>query len=228
MNSENHHNKVVVDIETVGIDFETLDSDQQKYLLKFAKSEEDAAQIKQQLNLYPLTAQIVAIGLLDPDTEKGIILFQSDKVENYFSEDNKITFSSDSEKNIVTTFWSIMQNCNKIITFNGRGFDAPFLMIRSAMLDIKTTVNLMPNRYSTDKHIDLLDQLTFYSATRKFSLDFYCKQFGIESPKSHGITGLDMNKMFNDKKFKEIAEYCLWDLKATAQLYHKWAQNISH
>ena len=26
-------------------------------------------------------------------------------------------------------------------------------------------------------------------AARKFNLDFYCKSFGIESPKSHGVTG---------------------------------------
>ena len=29
-------------------------------------------------------------------------------------------------------------------------------------------------------------------AARRFNLDFYCKAFGIESPKSHGVTGMDV------------------------------------
>ena len=40
------------------------------------------------------------------------------------------------------------------------GFDCPFLMMRSAILGVKPTRNLMPNRYYMT-HIDLLDQLTF-------------------------------------------------------------------
>ena len=35
---------------------------------------------------------------------------------------------------------------------------------------------------------DLLDQLTFYGASRRFSLDFYCRAFGIPSPKAGGVT----------------------------------------
>ena len=71
----------------------------------------------------------------------------------------------------------------EIITFNGRGFDCPFILIRSAVHKIKPTKDLMPNRYN-GVHIDLLDQLTFYGASRrKFSLDMWCKTFGIKAPK---------------------------------------------
>ncbi len=32
-------------------------------------------------------------------------------------------------------------------------------------------------------------------AARKFNLDFYCKAFGIESPKAHGVTGMDVTTL---------------------------------
>ncbi|MEK7672000.1 MAG: 3'-5' exonuclease, partial [Bacteroidota bacterium] len=65
----------------------------------------------------------------------------------------------------------------------------------------------------------MLEQLTFYNAFRKFNLDFYCKSFGIKSPKSEGITGLDLGPLFEAGRFREIAEYCMGDVKATAELY---------
>ena len=68
----------------------------------------------------------------------------------------------------------------------------------------------MPNRYN-GVHIDLLDQLTFYGASRrKFSLDMWCKTFGIKSPqKEEGITGYDIKNLFADKRYLDIARYCL-------------------
>jgi len=89
-------------------------------------------------------------------------------------------------------------------------------------LRIKPTRDLLPYRYDASKHCDLLEQFTFYGAIRKFNLDFYCKAFGVDSPKSHGVTGLRLGTLWNEKRFREIAEYCLGDLKATAELYRRW------
>jgi hypothetical protein len=94
--------------------------------------------------------------------------------------------------------------------------------MRSAILAIRPSKNLLSYRYDASSHCDLLEQFTFYGAIRKFTLDFYCKAFGIESPKSHGITGLDLGKLWEEKRFREIAEYCLGDLKATAELFKRW------
>jgi hypothetical protein len=85
----------------------------------------------------------------------------------------------------------------------------------------------MPYRYDSSIHCDLLEQFTFYGAFRKFSLDFYCKSFGIDSPKSHGITGLDMQSLSEQKRFRDIAEYCLGDLRATAELFRRWEKYLT-
>lgn len=214
--------RVVVDIETLAFPLETFDPIQQDYLLRFAESEEEKAETIQKLNLYPLTAQIIAIGMYNPDTERGKILFQADERVDTFSEDETIHYLSGDERTILSTFWDDVVKYEQIITFNGRGFDGPFLMMRSAILGIRPTRNLLPYRFDPSQHCDLLEQFTFYGAIRKFNLDFYCKAFGVESPKSHGITGLDLGKLWEEKKFRAIAEYCLGDLKATAELFKRW------
>jgi hypothetical protein len=213
--------RVVIDIETLAYPFGHFDSSQQEYLLKFAETEEERAETIQRLSLYPTTAQVIAIGMLNPDTERGKVLFQSEApLES--SAENEVQFITGSEGDILKEFWSDVTKYDQFITFNGRGFDCPFLLLRSAILHIKPTRNLMPYRYENSVHCDLLDQFTFHGASRKFSLDFYCKSFGIESPKSHGITGLDLGELFARKEFRRIAEYCLGDVRATAELFRRW------
>ena len=164
--------------------------------------------------------------MLNPDSNRGKVLFQSDSPGEIYSEDGQVQFVSCTESEILAHFWNDIVKYEQFITFNGRGFDCPFLMLRSTILGVKPSRNLMPYRYESSPHCDLLDQLTFYGATRKFSLDFYCKSFAIESPKSHGITGLDLGHLFEQKRFRDIAEYCLGDVKATAELFRRWEQNL--
>jgi len=219
--------RVVIDIETLAFPIENFDEVQREYLLRFAESEEDRKETLQKLSLYPTTAQIIAVGLFNPDTNKGKVIFQADQKLDYFSPDESVHFLSATEPEMLAEFWNDITHYSQFITFNGRGFDCPFLMLRSAIVEVRPTRNLLPHRFDASIHCDLLDQFTFYGAVRKFNLDFYCKTFGIESPKSHGVTGLDLARLYQEKRFKEIAEYCLGDLKATADLFRKWEKYLS-
>lgn len=214
--------RVVFDIETLAFPFETFDDVRQEYLMKFADTEEKREQALLQLNLYAPTAQIIAIGMLNPDTNAGKVFYQSDVQEEFTSDDGKVGYVSGSEKDILTWFWDAIKHYNQFITFNGRTFDCPFVMLRSAIAGVVPTRNLVPYRYETTTHCDLLDQLSFYGAVKKFNLDFYCKAFGIKSPKSEGITGLDLGKLFNEKRFRDIARYCVGDVQAEAELFNTW------
>jgi hypothetical protein len=218
--------KVVFDVEAAG-DFENLDKESQDYLLKRAEDDEEREEIKKSVNLWPFTGQIVAISLFNPETDKGKVFFQApgQKLEN-FSEDG-VDYEISTEKKILEKFWQNIKNYHQFITFNGRGFDCPYLMLRSAVLAVRPTRSLMPPRYSADFHIDLLDQLTFYGAFRKFTLDFYCKSLGITSPKADGLSGEKVGQYFKDGKYLEIARYCLEDTRATAQLYSRWLEYIA-
>lgn len=218
--------KIVFDIETVGQDFELLDEASKEYFLKFAETEEKKEEVRNSLNFYPLTAQIVAIGMLEVETDKGYVYFQNGGKKERFLE-GEVEYLSGDEKEILMHFWNQMRKYAQFITFNGRIFDCPFAMIRSAIHGIKSTRNLMPYRYTHTEHIDLSDQLTFYDALRKrFSLHMWCKAFGIKSPKEEGVTGLMVKGLFKEGRYKEIARYCFSDIRATKELYQYWEKYL--
>lgn len=225
-------NKLVLDIETVGVDFETLDEISREYIKKYAEDGEELAEAKDRLSFSPLTGEIVAIGVLNPETDKGAIYLRADK-ELPKELKPGIALEVGTEAEVLQKFWETAARYNQFITFNGRAFDAPYLLIRSAILGVKPTKNLMWNRYLSSQpsgavHIDLLDQLSFYGAVRKkFNLHFWCRAFGIKSPKGGGITGDDVGRLYNEKKFLEIAEYNFGDLVATKALYEKWQEYLN-
>ena len=219
--------RIIFDIETLGFPLDSFDQETQTYLLRFADSDEKIEDVKKNLNLHPLTAQVLCVALYNPDSRKGKVYFQSDTKEEFISADGSCTFIPASEEEILRHFWQIIPKYDQFITFNGRGFDCPFLMLRSAKLGIPVTRNLMPYRYDSEFHCDLLEQLTYYQVTRRFSLDFYCKSFGIESPKAKGITGLDMRKLVEEKRYRDIAEYCYGDVLATSQLHDRWSKFLT-
>lgn len=229
--------RVIIDIETSGFDFKSLDQTVQDYLMRYVDSDAERQKVLDSLSFYPITGEIIAIGMLNPDTDKGVVYYQTsrsvdgDHGENTetmtpepFEEDG-ITYNGGTEGEIIKRFWSVVKKYDQIITFNGRTFDAPFLMIRSAVHRIRPTRNLMPNRYS-DEHIDLLDRLTFFGATRRFNLDTWCRTLGIKSPKTEDINGYLVPAMFKAGKSLEIARYCALDLRATRELFSLWQEYI--
>ncbi|MEK7168175.1 MAG: ribonuclease H-like domain-containing protein [Patescibacteria group bacterium] len=228
-------NKLVFDIETVGVDFDSLDETTRESLTRWIKKEssseieykEALRELKSGLGFSPLTGEIVVIGVLDCGKNQGVVYFQAPGEDiKEFSKDN-ITFKQATEKEMLEKFWQGAKEYDEFIGFNSRGFDVPFIMARSAIHSVKPTRNLMEGRYlyqqRDGKHIDLQDQLTFYGAVwKKGNLHLWSRAFGIKSPKSEGVTGDDVGQLFKDKKFLEIAKYNAGDLRATKELYEKW------
>ncbi len=219
--------RIVFDIETAGQDFELLDEFSKEYFLKFADNPEKIKEAKEALSFYPLTAQIVAIGMLDVDGAQGAVYFQNGGRPQEKFKENNIAYVSGSEGEILTHFWNQLRRYDQFISFNGRVFDCPFIMLRSAMNHIRAGKNLMPYRYNHNCHIDLADQLSFYSAMRrKFSLHMWCKAFGIPSPKEGEVTGRQVKDLFKEGQFKAIARYCMRDVRATKELYGYWEKYL--
>ncbi|MGC8776188.1 MAG: ribonuclease H-like domain-containing protein [Minisyncoccia bacterium] len=228
--------KLVLDIETVGEDFDSLDEFTKDALTSWIKKEAESEvdyqkaleELKNRLGFSPLTAQIIVIGLLDYEKRTGIVYFDAPNQDIGEFKEGEIIFKSANEKQMLSEFWKISNHYNYFITFNGRAFDIPFLMIRSAVHGIRPTKDLMRGRYvyqqSLDAiHIDLAEQLSFYGALRKKgSLHLWTRVFGIESPKSQGVTGDDVGALYSEGKYLDIARYNVLDLKATAELFKKW------
>ena len=198
----------------------------QEYILGEEEDEEKIKEKKDKLGLWPLTGEIVAVCLLNPETGKGRTYFQApnETIKPFAEED--IAYQVLTEKEILEKFWQEIKNYDQFVTFNGRKFDCPYIALRSAALRVKPTRNLMPYRYSLSEHIDLLDQLTFYDAFKRFSLDFYCQSFNLKKGKLAGMSGDKVQEYFKKSRFKEIARYCSVDVKATAELFDLWDKYI--
>lgn len=227
--------RIVLDIETCAYPFESLAESQQEYLLRYAEKETDPGKKQEQTDqairytsLYPLTAKCVAVGIYDIDKNKSFVYYESEEVEEWFSEDQQIQYKGLTEVEMLKSFWKIIKVTDQVVTFNGRNFDIPFLMMRSAMLRIKPSKNLIGRRYENKSHIDLLEQFTFYGLTRKFNLDFYCNAFGIESPKTKEISGMEVKNLYEAGRLRDIAIYCSRDIYATYQLYKIWEEYLAH
>jgi DNA polymerase elongation subunit (family B) len=233
---------LIFDIETSALPVETFDETQREYLFREPlrlpegpEREARMAETQRMFNLWPLTAQCVCIAMLNADTSRGKVLFLSEDFEDGGNaEEGAVEFiSCADEVELLTQFWDLARKFETIVTFNGRGFDVPFIYLRSALLNVPITrKDWLGYRYATEPHCDLAEQLTFYGvsgrdgAARKFNLDFYCKAFGIESPKAFGVTGNDVNDLMREGRFREIAEYCLRDVKATVSLYRIWRERL--
>ena len=230
---------LVFDIETVGEDWNALDETTQHnlswYLRESTHSDEDfeyeMKELKEGMGLSPLTGFIVAIGVYDTEKEKGAVYFSAQGTNIEESEKDGITYKAMSEKAMLEQFWKVAAVCNEFVSFNGRGFDAPFLAIRSMVHNVVPTKDLLSNRYLSLQrgctHVDLMDQLTFYGAARfRKSLHLFCRALGIESPKAGGTTGDDVATLYAEKKYLTIAHYNAGDLFATAALYKRWKDTL--
>jgi hypothetical protein len=233
--------KLIFDIETIGEDWDSLDQTTQDNLTRWLKREtvsesefeKGVEDIKNGLGFSPLTGEIVAIGVLDYETNKGAVYYQAPEQNYHDFEKDGIVFRAMTEKQMLENFWQGILEYNEFISFNGRGFDVPFLMIRSAVHEVKPSKDLMSNRYLNNQkfnalHIDLMDQFSFYGAVRrKGSLHLFCRALGLQSPKDSGVTGDEVQPLFKAKEYKKIARYNVGDLYATRDLYEKWDKYIN-
>lgn len=218
--------RLILDIETVGRDLESFDEASRKYLLRYAGTEEEVREVRESLSFYPLTGEIVAIGLLNPETDRGAVYFQSPGEDLLLPfEEDGFRYETGTEKDIIGKFWNTVRSYDEIVTFNGRGFDCPFILVRSAVHRLRPTKDIMPSRFDSS-HTDLMDRLTFFGAfRRRFSLDMWCRTFGIESPKG-AMEGYEVGDFFRQGRAVEIARYCAGDLRATRALFDCWHDYI--
>jgi 3'-5' exonuclease len=229
---------LIFDIETVGEDWASLDSTTQKVLTRWAarsaKGEEEKVallyDIKTSLGFSPLTGFIVAIGLYDLERQRGVVYYTGLGTESDETE-GEYTYKERSEVAMLREFWEGAKHYDTFVTFNGRSFDAPFLVHRSVVHELRPTKNLLEGRYPsqqrTCRHFDLQDELTFFGAMmRRPSLHLFCRAYGIASPKEE-VGGDNVSELFASKKFRDIAHYNARDVIATNALYQKWLEYSS-
>lgn len=222
--------KLVIDIETVGTPWEEHDPYVREFLLR-GLSEGEAEEAKRSGGLSPFRGKIIAIGIVNLDEGLSCVLYEvPGQVELRKETIGSLTYFSGSEKQILETFWKFFEPDSRFISFNGRQFDGPFLMIRSAVHGIAPKRDLVGYRYVLHPNCDLREALTFCGSVNtrqvRFNLDLACKAFGVQTPKAEGLDGKAVEGMYRAGRHEDIARYCLEDVKSTAELYKKLAPTL--
>src|SRR3989344_117634 len=229
--------RLIFDIETVGEDFDSMDSQTQDVLTRWIRENTETEEefsyeldkVKKRLGFSPYTAEIVVLGVYDYDKDKGAVYFQAPGETGETFEEGNIKFEQMTEKEMLVKFWAGAENYTEFVTFNGRSFDVPFLTIRSAVHHVRPTKNLMSSLYIERQqygpvHVDLQDQFTFYGAMRhKGGLHLITGALAMEGRKQEGISGEDVGRLFEEKRYLDIAKYNVRDLIATKELYDYWS-----
>src|SRR5437870_98697 len=222
--------KLVIDIETVGIPWEEHDPYVREYLIK-GQTEDGAEETKRAGGLSPFRGKIVAIGVIRIDDGRSCALYEMPGQTDVRTERAGLrTYISGTEKQILEKFWEWFDSDSRFISFNGRQFDGPFLMIRSAVNGVMPKRDLVGYRYGFHPNCDLREALNFFGTTNsrqfKFNLDLACKVFGVETSKGEGLDGRSVEAWYHAGRHREIAEYCLGDVRATKELYERIAPTL--
>jgi 3'-5' exonuclease len=217
--------KLVIDIETVGTPWDEHDAYVREYLIK-GMNDAEAEEEKRRGALSPFTGRIVAIGVVNAETRRSCAMYEvPGQTEVVTRRDANRTLISGTEKQILEKFWDYLDRGDRFISFNGRQFDGPFLMIRSAIHGIKPKRDLVGNRYRFHPNCDLREVLNFNGTVNarqmRFNLDLACKAFGIVSSKTEGMDGRAVETLYRAGRHEDIALYCLEDVRATSELYLK-------
>jgi 3'-5' exonuclease len=112
-----------------------------------------------------------------------------------------------------------------LVTWNGRRFDLPALMMRSMRLGIchpwYYNARGARYRYSEDDHCDLGDVMADYGAAPPLGLDGMARLIGL--PGKYGdIDGSTVAQAYADGRTHAIGSYCLADAAQTACLWLRW------
>jgi 3'-5' exonuclease len=208
---------IALDIETAGCEWDELAPEMQTYLRDRERDELKRDDVPNRLGLNPATGRVVAIGIWYVDEVRGLVLADGPEAEwTGFEERSQILRGP--EPVLLREFWKLVRDAGTIVTFHGRGFDGPYLMIRSAIVGVEPTRNLVPYRYGVREHCDLMEILSFFGARPQYKFEFWCRQFGIASSK-RDVQGADVGALVREGRILDVARYCLGDARATAELY---------
>lgn len=111
-----------------------------------------------------------------------------------------------------------------LVTWNGRGFDLPVLILRSLRHGLSWPWYYQErdyrSRYSEQGHLDLADLLAGHGAARMTSLDGAARLIGL--PGKDGMDGSQVEGLYHTGQIEALRRYCLHDVTQTAFLFLRW------
>lgn len=211
--------KLVIDIETVAIDSEVLDAYKSKFEPKPPEPEPEPETDEKPKNrkkkaatddrkkrksdrpgLNYLTGKIVVV-VVKPLGGKPVVFAQED-------EDLLLIGLYD---------YLITKRPIEVITFNGRGFDVPFIVMRGLLHGLDFA-HLLPTKRYDKLHVDLFEDVLGGKWGMGGRLSELAWFFSLEEVEGNGA---EVQKLYDSGDLEGIISHCVSDVETTEALYRK-------
>lgn len=210
---------LVIDIETVpDTGIREMPPTIVKALTEFSRRKEMDESLVRGLSPFFATVVALAFGEADGDDDTPIEVIAVPRNEAEAATLPDWAHAVD-EATLLESFWSLAAAARTVVTYNGMGFDVPFLVGRSLTHGIPARVDLLSQRYKLRPHLDLLEILG-QRGRGPSNLDVVCWAFDIESPKGE-MDGSMVAPAYASGRIAEIATYNRADVRATRAVYRR-------
>ncbi|HWA35452.1 MAG TPA: 3'-5' exonuclease [Cyclobacteriaceae bacterium] len=223
--TEDFRNILFLDIETVAAtdSYDTLDErlkTQWARKASFFKTREEGQSdedlFHERAGIYAEFGKIIVIAIGKfTDNEKGERCLKTRCLANH------------DEKALLNEFKTIVEKMDqstlKLCAHNGKEFDFPYISRRMLVNEISlpAVLNTSGRKSWEIPHIDTMEMWKFGDYKHYTSLDLLAAIFNIPTSKGE-LDGSKVNSTYyQEKDLKKIAEYCVGDVVALAQLFLK-------
>lgn len=172
------------------------------------------------LGLHAEYGRVLAIGVaVEQNGEiirKGILGFDNETG----------TFHGDEAKTL-RGFWALLKQLkfggnDLIIGHNLMGFDLPFIIKRSRILDVPITINFNFAKYKSKPIFDTMREWSLWGFGDPFlSLEELSEILGLRMQKTDGINGSSIYENFLAGNYLLIEQYCMQDVLITREIFRK-------
>lgn len=133
------------------------------------------------------------------------------------------------ERRLLRSFWKFFASGHyRLVTWNGRGFDVPVLLLRAMMYGIPAAAYFTRGdrwsgygqRYSAEWHADLLELTSGHGASMRMGLDDVARAIGL--PGKGGEHGSKVSEMIGRGEIERVRSYCETDCLNTAGAFYRY------
>ena len=139
------------------------------------------------------------------------------------------------EKEMIKNFFMVMKKNMRLVSFNGRGFDLPMMMIRAMRYNLSIPAYFeienkelnkskwngnYKSRYDGKFHLDLMDHIREFGSVGGLNLNSLCLSLNL--PGKFDTHGDEVMELFYNDELEKIQIYCQSDVLNTYLLFLKY------